>query len=71
MIAEINALEKNHTWNLVDLLRGKFVVGCMWVYIMKLKLDGSVDRYKAAWWLKAMRKHMELIIKKHLLWLRR
>lgn len=38
---------KNHTWDTVDLPLGKSIVGCKWVYIVKLKVDGSVDRYKA------------------------
>lgn len=38
---------KNHTWDTVDLSLGKSIVGCKWVYTVKLKVDGSVDRYKA------------------------
>jgi hypothetical protein len=40
-------LEKNHTWELVDLSRGKMIVGCKWVFTMNHKFDGLVDRYKA------------------------
>jgi len=44
---ELDALHKNHTWDLVDLPRGKSVVGCKWVYKIKTCSDGTVDRYKA------------------------
>ena len=32
---------------MVDLPPGQFVVGCRWVYKIKTKADGSVERYKA------------------------
>ncbi|GKV00273.1 hypothetical protein SLEP1_g12990 [Rubroshorea leprosula] len=41
------ALEKIGTWDLVDLLTGKTLVGCKWVYKIKTHYDGSVERYKA------------------------
>ena len=44
---EMKALEKNCTWELVDLSRGKTIVGCKWVFTVKYKADGSLDRYKA------------------------
>lgn len=44
---EIAALERNNTWNLVDLPPSKKTVGCKWVYKIKYKADGSIDRYKA------------------------
>ncbi|RVW39635.1 Retrovirus-related Pol polyprotein from transposon RE1 [Vitis vinifera] len=44
---EINALKKNGTWEVVDLPREKKVVGCKWVFTIKSKADGSVERYKA------------------------
>ncbi|KAL0289674.1 UNVERIFIED_CONTAM: Retrovirus-related Pol polyprotein from transposon RE1 [Sesamum calycinum] len=47
MIDELVALEKNETWSVVDLPKGKKAIGCKWVYKVKLKLDGSVERYKA------------------------
>jgi hypothetical protein len=40
-------LEKTHTWDLVDLPHGKSVIGCKWVYKIKTKSDGSIERYKA------------------------
>ena len=44
---ELDALHKNNTWNMVDLPLGQSVVGCRWVYKIKTKADGSVERYKA------------------------
>ncbi|KAL6331587.1 hypothetical protein AAG906_011527 [Vitis piasezkii] len=47
MLEEICALEDNHTWKLVDLPQGKKVVGCKWVFAVKVNPDGSVERLKA------------------------
>lgn len=42
---------KNKTWDLVRLLEGKKPVGCRWVFNVKYKPDGSLERYKV--WLVA------------------
>ena len=47
MATEIQALELNNTWSLVPLPPHKRVVGCKWVFKIKYKSDGSVERYKA------------------------
>ena len=47
MSEELQALEKAQTWELVTLPPGKTTVGCKWVYKIKTKSDGSIDRYKA------------------------
>ncbi|CAL9017436.1 unnamed protein product [Prunus brigantina] len=47
MNVEMDALNKNKTWDLVPLPRGKKVVGCRWVFTLKHKADGSIDCYKA------------------------
>ena len=44
---ELQALEQNHTWDLVDLPSGKNAMGCKWVYKIKTHSDGSIERYKA------------------------
>lgn len=44
---EYNALLKNKTWHLVPPKRGKNVINCKWVYKIKRKADGTLDRYKA------------------------
>uniref|UniRef100_A0A2N9HC01 Reverse transcriptase Ty1/copia-type domain-containing protein n=1 Tax=Fagus sylvatica TaxID=28930 RepID=A0A2N9HC01_FAGSY len=41
------ALEANNTWTLTHLPPGKHPIGCKWVYKVKLKADGSLERYKA------------------------
>ncbi|KAI5336987.1 hypothetical protein L3X38_016256 [Prunus dulcis] len=43
---EMRALQKNVIWKLMPLPHGKKTVGCMWIYTMKLKANGSVERYK-------------------------
>ena len=43
---ELNALTKNHTWDLVTLPPGQSVVGCKWIYKIKTRSDGSIERYK-------------------------
>jgi hypothetical protein len=44
---EMEALLKNDTWTLVPLPEGNKAVGCKWVFSIKHKADGSVERYKA------------------------
>lgn len=44
---EMEELLKNETWALVSLPKGKKKVGCRWVFSIKHKVDGSIDRYKA------------------------
>lgn len=47
MNEEMHALIKNGTWEIVELPKGKHTVGCKWVYSLKYKADGSLERYKA------------------------
>ena len=47
MKAEIDALQVNNTWVMCERSLGKVPIGCKWVYKVKLKADGSVERYKA------------------------
>jgi hypothetical protein len=42
----MNALERNQTWEIVELPKEKKIVGCKWVYTLKYKVDGSLKRYK-------------------------
>ena len=47
MKEELDALTKNHTWDLVTLPPRQFVVGCKWIYKIKTCSDGFIERYKA------------------------
>ncbi|CAL8155461.1 unnamed protein product [Prunus armeniaca] len=47
MNEEMRALQKNVTWELMPLPHGKKTVGCMWIYTVKLKENGSIEKYKA------------------------
>ena len=47
MDEEMKSLQKNETWKLVDHLPGKKSVGCRWVYTVKYKADGTIERFKA------------------------
>ena len=44
---ELDAFSKNHTWDLVTLPPGKSVIGCKWIYKIKTRSNGSIERYKA------------------------
>jgi hypothetical protein len=44
---EYIALMKNETWQLIPRKSGANIIGCKWVYKIKEKADGSIDRYKA------------------------
>ncbi|PNX88803.1 pentatricopeptide repeat-containing protein mitochondrial-like, partial [Trifolium pratense] len=43
----MDSLRDNKTWNLVPLPKDKKIVGCKWVFSIKHKADGSIERYKA------------------------
>jgi hypothetical protein len=47
MNVELEALAKNHTWKLVPLPPHVKPIGSKWVYKVKHKADGSIERYKA------------------------
>jgi len=47
MTQEFEALHSNHTWDLVNLPSGKRAIGCKWVYKVKHKADGTIERFKA------------------------
>jgi hypothetical protein len=44
---EFSTLEKNKTWHLVRPVSGQNLIDSKWVYKIKHKADGSIDRYKA------------------------
>ena len=44
---EIQSLKENGTWEEVDPPAGRRIVDSKWVYKIKQKADGSIERYKA------------------------
>ena len=47
MKEEFNSLQKNNTWELVDLPPGRKLVQRKWVFKTKFAADGSPLKYKA------------------------
>ena len=47
MDTEIQAIEKNNTWELVELPKGMKKIGVKWVFKTKLNEKGEVDKHKA------------------------
>ena len=43
----MQALEKNGTWEIVEKPRDAVPVGCKWVFTVKYRSYGSIERYKA------------------------
>ena len=44
---EIKALAENQTWDLVPKPKNMKPISCKWVYKIKTRPDGSIERYKA------------------------
>ena len=47
MEEEITALDQSQTWELVPRSRYIKPISCKWVYKIKRRTDGSIERYKA------------------------
>jgi histone deacetylase 1/2 len=47
MNSEFDALLRNQTWELVPPSHHLNVIGCRWIFKIKRKADGSIERYKA------------------------
>jgi hypothetical protein len=47
MTDELNALHSTCTWDVVPLPAGVVSITCKWVFKVKTKSDGSIERYKA------------------------
>lgn len=57
MSLEFDALLRNGTWDLVPPDFSQNVVGCKWVYRIKRKPDGTVDKFKARLVAKGFHQH--------------
>ncbi len=49
MKAEINELEAQYTWDIVDLPPGRTALGGRWVYKIKTNENNQIIKYKARW----------------------
>ena len=47
MEEEMHSIEKNDTWELDELPKGKKVVSSKWIYKIKFNVDGTIERHKA------------------------
>lgn len=48
MVKDIKSLKKNETWDLIQLPRGKRVIGCKWVYKKKPTVtEKEREKFKA------------------------
>ena len=47
MVEEMDALDKNEDWYLVQLPTGRKVIGIKWIFKKKLNVEGKVDKYKS------------------------
>lgn len=47
MEEEKRSLLQNGTWDYVDCPEGRKIVGCRWVFTIKYKANGEIERYKA------------------------
>ena len=43
MKVEMEALEKNGNWEIMELSKGKKVMCCKWVFIVRYKANGSLE----------------------------
>ena len=47
MVEEMDALDKNEAWDIVDLPSGRKSVGSKWLFKKKFNAEGKVEKYKA------------------------
>lgn len=67
MDLEMEAIEKNKTWQLTNLPEGAKKIGVKWVFRTKLNENGEVDKFKARLVAKGYAQQQGLIITKSLL----
>ncbi|KAJ0514307.1 putative RNA-directed DNA polymerase [Helianthus annuus] len=47
MNEEMEALNRNNTWIITDLPENRKPIGCKWIYKIKYRSNGEIERYKA------------------------
>ena len=47
MEQEMTSLQENQVWDLVELPKGKKIIGSKWVFKDKIGTDESIERHKA------------------------
>ncbi|XP_076888468.1 uncharacterized protein LOC143538913 isoform X1 [Bidens hawaiensis] len=65
---EIEALNRNHTWDLVELPPTRKTIGCKWIFKIKYKSNGEVERFKARLVARVLIKKELISLKLFLLW---
>jgi hypothetical protein len=60
MEEEHEALLQNQTWHMVPPSSNKIVIDCKWVYRIKKRADGTIDRYKACLVAKGFKQRYEI-----------
>jgi hypothetical protein len=60
MKKEFSGLLKNGTWHLVPASQASNIINCKWVYKVKSKTDGTIDRHKACLVAKRFKQHYDI-----------
>lgn len=47
MIEELDSIYQNHTWSLTPATAEMNILGCRWIFTVKLNADGSLNKLKA------------------------
>jgi hypothetical protein len=47
MVEEMDSLDKNEAWDIVELPTGRKYVGSKWLFKKKFNAEGKVEKYKA------------------------
>ena len=66
MDEEIDDIEINNTWDLVDFLDDTNCIGVKWIYNTKLNVNGDVENYNSRLVAQGLVNNLELIIMRHL-----
>jgi hypothetical protein len=47
MVEEMDALDKNEAWDIVEFPTGRKIVGSRWLFKKKFNVEGKVEKYNA------------------------